>query len=63
MSKQSVFKKQLYERVVTVLRRSLKKWIRGVSSRREFRSVKVLFEVCYEDYERMEYWRVRIVIV
>jgi hypothetical protein len=39
---------------------SLKKWIRGVGSRREFRSVKVLFEVCYEDYEGMEYWRIRL---
>jgi hypothetical protein len=39
---------------------SLKMWIRGVSSRREFRSVKVLFEVCYEDYEEMEYWHVRL---
>jgi hypothetical protein len=39
---------------------SLKKRIRGVSSRREFRSVKVLFVVGYEDYDRMEYWRVRL---
>jgi hypothetical protein len=39
---------------------SLKKQNRGVSSRREFWSVKVLFEVCYEDYEGMEYWRVRL---
>jgi hypothetical protein len=45
--------------ILTVLK-SLKKLIRGVSSRRQFRSVKVLFEVCYEDYERMEYWRVRL---
>jgi hypothetical protein len=30
------------------------------SSRREFRSVKVLFEVCYKDHEGMEYWRVRL---
>jgi hypothetical protein len=31
-----------------------------VNWRSQFRSVKVLFEVCYEDYEGMEYWRVRL---
>jgi hypothetical protein len=31
-----------------------------VNWRSQFRSVKVLSEVCYEDYEGMKYWRVRL---
>jgi hypothetical protein len=51
--KKSVFRKQLYDGVVRsnptnqLLSSNLKKWIRGVRSRREFRSVK--WRLCVRD--------------